>query len=166
VHVPTPYRGAYAAVLQGKRSLYDSPEELRSLVTQVLSRDIRSVHQRQAQSGTVLASDGEPATRIPPTSSDPTEMGLIERGDMVNATTSGRALQGEGSTIANEKSCTVGEARAPLEGGDRKVEKKDEEGGTTKARAVSYHLLVEGLNFAYTVDLEGNVIVHGVNLRT
>ncbi|GAQ90789.1 hypothetical protein KFL_006850030 [Klebsormidium nitens] len=32
----------------GKRSLYDSPEELLALVAQVLSRDIRSVHQRQS----------------------------------------------------------------------------------------------------------------------
>jgi hypothetical protein len=164
VHVPTPYRGVYAAVLQGKRSLYDSPEELQSLVTQVLGRDIRSVHQRQAVPGTVLDSDGELATKIPKTSSGPSERGLIDRGDTAGATNSGRALQKDGSTIADAMSCPSGEARA-FEERNRRVEKKDEEGGRTKARAVLYHLLVEGIDFAYTVDFEGNVIVHGVSLQ-
>jgi hypothetical protein len=89
-------------------------------------------------------------------------MGLIVKGDIASATKSGRR---EGSTTEDAMSSEMDEAQVPLQEGDGKVEKKDERGGRTKARAVLYHLLVEGIDFAYTVDVEGNVIVHSVSLQ-
>ncbi|XP_017983823.1 PREDICTED: uncharacterized protein LOC18589121 isoform X2 [Theobroma cacao] len=102
-----------------KNSLYSSPDELKSLVKQVLSWDIRSLSQRTRPHDTLIKiGNGD-------TSDNTSDMNDFEDGE----------ASGHGSELA-------------------------------PSGEIIYHLILDGMDFSYKIDCNGNVIVEKVDLSS
>ncbi|KAJ4958481.1 hypothetical protein NE237_025592 [Protea cynaroides] len=99
-----------------KRSLYASPDEIQSLIKQVLSWDIRSVSQRNRPHNVLLKME----------------------------------------------KCSVGDKTSDLE--VDKDEVYDNGSGRFPSSNITYHLMLEGLDISYRIDVDGNVIVEKASL--
>jgi hypothetical protein len=143
--------------VMGKNSLYSSQVEIQSLVEQVLSRDIRSLNQRQRPHNGVLntfhddsriETDGaEPSTdteKLPargPNNGDCVEEQLTDVLSMpVDKSSATRAYYN--GTAATSMNCDH----------------------TLRQQKVVYHLILEGINVSYSLEQEGVVVVEGAAL--
>ncbi|XP_043719992.1 tRNA (adenine(37)-N6)-methyltransferase isoform X2 [Telopea speciosissima] len=97
-----------------KTSLYASPDEIQSLIKQVLSWDIRSVSQRNRPH----------------------------------------------NVLWKMENCSVGDISSDLEGD----EVSSNEGGQFLSSDITYHLMLEGIDISYRIDVDRNVIVEKASL--
>ncbi|XP_042476281.1 uncharacterized protein LOC122057973 isoform X2 [Macadamia integrifolia] len=101
-----------------KRSLYASPDEIQSLIKQVLSWDIRSVSQRN------------------------------------------RPHNG----CSKIENCSVGDTTSNLEVDEDQI--YGNKGGRFPSSDTTYHLILEGLDISYRIDVDSNITVEKASLST
>lgn len=134
-------------LLQGKLSLYSSWMEFQGLVKQVLSRDIRSLSQRQKPHNAILSALNEQYLNAPKdTSSDPLQQALENAENFDQTSVYAGADQ---SVLIDDK--TEDAETSTFE----KFERDDK---------VVYHLVLEGVDISYTLLEDGKVLIEGASL--
>lgn len=131
----------------GKLSLYSSWMEFQGLVKQVLSRDIRSLSQRQKPHNAILSALNEQYLNAPKdTSSDPLQQALENAENFDQTSVYAGADQ---SVLIDDK--TEDAETSTFE----KIERDDK---------VVYHLVLEGVDISYTLLEDGKVLIEGASL--
>lgn len=146
--------------MQGKFSLYSSWKEVQGLIKQVLSRDIRSLSQRQKPRNAVLSALNEQYLNAPiATDTNPLQKALdnaesFDTHKLDQDIMSIPATSSETSTMVEKnEDVEVGLDSNVVE--INKVQNNDK---------VVYHLVLEGIDVAYTLIGDNKVLVEGAAL--
>ena len=146
---------------QGHRSLYERAEDILDVVTQVLSRDIRSVRQRQQPHGQRRDRfRGCSALQIARVGEE-----SFEGGDVI----ADFGRKGEdvlsGIDYREDVACIEVSDKGVKEANDGSLARVGNGNEMNDSDLVEYHLVVEGIDFKYTMNSETRqVIVFGADL--
>jgi len=142
---------------QGKNSLYSSQVEIQSLVEQVLSRDIRSLNQRQRPHNgvlNILHHDRGVETDGAERSTDTEEL-------PVRGPNNGECVEEQLTDVLSMPVDKSSATRAYYNGTAATSMNCDH---TLRQQKVVYHLILEGINVSYSLEQEGVVVVEGAAL--
>ncbi len=142
---------------QGKNSLYSSQVEIQSLVEQVLSRDIRSLNQRQRPHNGVLNTLHDDRGIETDGAEPSTDTGKLPARGRNNGECVEEQLTDILSMPVDKSSAT----QAYYNGTAATSMNCDH---TLRQQKVVYHLILEGINVSYSLEQEGVVVVEGAAL--
>lgn len=136
---------------QGKLSLYSSWMEFQGLLKQVLSRDIRSLSQRQKPHNAILSALNEQYLNAPKDVSFDALQKAIDNAESFDETN---------LVTDTDQSAPVADKIEYAEASTYDVEYEKIE----RDDKVVYHLVLEGVDVSYTLLEDGRVLVEGASL--